>query len=171
MLLKENSREIESIIEHFINNFTYDRQAVNLLRQPMCTSNESELITTGEYFDFLRKINDKTIQRKSLIRKKFSKALLEYCQDVSLREFKRGRGVSTCLAARKFLVIDSQGVITPCELSSKRLGGLKDQGYDLKGITKSQRSAVMRQEIRASKCYCQWPCAIVSNTLFKPSSY
>lgn len=171
MLTKENSGRIEYILDYFSNNLIYDRQYLNLLRQPACTSIETELISIEKYLKILKKTNEKLRRRSNSIKGRFAQALLEYCCAKSLKEFMLKKPLSACLASQRFLVIDNNSDILACELLPEKLGNLRDVEYKLKKIIKSQELKKTRSKIIDGGCYCQWPCAAATNVIFKISSY
>lgn len=98
-------------------------------------------------------------------------ALLEYSCKKSLDEFSLKRSLGICLAGRKFFVINSDGIIFPCELLMDELGNLRKEEYDFRKIVKSTETKRIKVKIRNTNCYCQWPCAIGINSSSKISSY
>ena len=166
MLIDENVDSIEDILGSFRKSFEYDRQALNLLREPPRTSNESRLIKLEKYFELVRQANGKLPKTRSALWDKLNKVFLEYCQEKALREFKLKRSDDACKAAKKFFVMGNSGDIFPCELLLETLGNIRGKGYDFKKFIYDKKTVDMQIKICANHCYCQWPCAIVNNALF-----
>lgn len=171
VVIRENAEHIAQILDCFSSNLSYDYQYLNLLRQPPCTSIDSELISFPKYFELLQTTNRKLMQRFPLIKRRFNQSLLEHCYEKSLEEFKSRKSLGICSAAQKFFVLNSNGSIFACELLSEELGSLRNEKYEFKKIKKGTKVKTIRSKIKATKCYCQWPCMITTNAIFKISSY
>jgi MoaA/NifB/PqqE/SkfB family radical SAM enzyme len=174
IISEKNSDRIEEIVDYFSHNLNYDYQYLNLLRQPPCTSVESKLlISIDKYFDLVKRttLHPSAGGRVSFIEKIFYQALLEHCCDKAARAFKRKRSDDVCLAGRKFFVIDNDGSLFPCELIHENLGNLVKMKYDFKKIKNNQITNKFRLKLKASRCYCQWPCATALNGYARLSSY
>jgi len=171
MLLQENINRIDAIMEYFINNFNYDRQGLNLHRQSAKSGSRPDLISIVRYFDLFQEVNERLMRKRPSLKQNFNNALLEYCREKSFMEFQRKKPYRTCLAAQKFLVISNGGDVYPCELLLEKMGSLKKEKYDFKKIIKGRTAKSIRGKINNINCYCQWPCAIVSNVLFDRNSY
>jgi MoaA/NifB/PqqE/SkfB family radical SAM enzyme len=171
MLTNENASSIEGILNYFSNHFNYDRQALNLLRRPASTSEEPGLIGIKKYFDLVQTINKKLMRATPTLKQKLNHIFLEYCHEKSIREFNLRKSLDTCLAARKFFAMNNGGDIFPCEILLEPLGNIRNEGYEFNKIIQSERARDIQMKIRNRRCYCQWPCAVVNNTLFNGKSY
>ncbi|MBN2121091.1 MAG: glycosyltransferase [Candidatus Omnitrophica bacterium] len=171
MLLEENAGRIEDILYYFSKNFEFDRQALNLLRQPPGVSKDPDLISIAKYYDLLKTANNRLRPRGEFLRNKSNEAFLNYCRQKSFKEFKDKKPQGLCLAARKFFVIDNQGSVFPCELRLENLGSLRQDGYDFKKIIRNKKTIQVANNIKSQNCYCQWPCAIVCNSLMNLGFY
>ena len=96
---------------------------------------------------------------------------LKICQVRAISEFENKKAVSPCLAARKFVTVSHRGEVYPCEIFLEKIGSLRDSDYNLARIIAGNESKRIRTEIKRSKCYCQWPCAIIYNSLFDISCW
>lgn len=163
ILIEENTERIEEILTYFSDNFRFERQYLNLLRQPACASIEPKFISIDRYFDLLK---NRTFSPRagdnhnSSIKKVFYQAFLEYCCDTSLKAFKLKKSEEPCLAGQNFFVIDNNGDILPCELLYEKLGNLQEAQYDFQQIKNSRKVKAYRAKIINANCYCQWPCAL-----------
>ena len=64
---------------------------------------------------------------------------------------------------------DLNGDTYPCELlTDRRLGNVRDVGYDFKKIWFSKEADEARAFIRDSKCFCTYECFLTVNILFNP---
>jgi MoaA/NifB/PqqE/SkfB family radical SAM enzyme len=79
-----------------------------------------------------------------------------------------------CHALRSSCFIDSWGNVFPCTIYDKKVGSLRESGYDLAKIWNSPEAAALQQEIWESQCpNCWTPCeayqSILGNVL-RPSA-
>ncbi|MFA5388679.1 MAG: glycosyltransferase [Candidatus Omnitrophota bacterium] len=169
MLIEENSGSIEDILDNFGSSFQYDRQSLNLLREPACTSNEPGFIKLEEYFGMISKANERFFRTDPVFRGRMNEIFMRYCCEKTLKEFKLKKGA--CSAARKFFVIGNSGDIFPCELLAGPLGNIREEGYDINRLFYGERARKARADIRHKHCYCQWPCAVTNNALFDIGTY
>lgn len=165
---ERNAGNIEEILDYFRANFHYNHQYLNLLRQPPSMSIDPGFISIGQYFGLLKNINSR---ENPSVKKIFYRSLLEYCCDNSLKAFKLKKSLNTCLAGRKFFVIDDNGDVLPCELRRESLGNLLEAGNNFRQIRNNARAGEFRLKTRKTGCYCQWPCAIAINGYARISSY
>ncbi len=173
-ILKENAGRIEEILAYLRNNIEYDRQCLNLLRQKPCTTNENEIISIRAYLDLMKTVTFPKRGSRGFfgsLKERFNRAALEYFCDRAFKEFTQKKALGTCLAGRKFLVIDNNGSVYPCELLREELASLRNEKYDLKRVLRGASAYTMRSRIKKTGCYCQWACAVASNGYFKILSY
>jgi glycosyltransferase involved in cell wall biosynthesis len=171
MLLGENKHNIKFFLEQLNEQVDYDRHAFNLLRQPANTSNEQLSISLKEYFTLAEAVNRRLAKKQPFLKKLFFTSFLKYCHEKALIEFNKKTPQSKCCAARKFFVINNQGDIYPCELIPEKIASLRSESFDFQKISNDGYSAKARRAIQEKNCYCQWPCAVVANTLFNIRSY
>ncbi|MFA4888694.1 MAG: glycosyltransferase [Candidatus Omnitrophota bacterium] len=171
MLLKENSSNIDYILNYFSDHLDYDRQALNLLRQPPRSDYAPDLIKPQDYFRLMQKTNRKVIKRLPVFKQRINLAFWEYCYLKILKESELKKPLSTCVAAKKFFVINNNGDIYSCELLTEAIANLREEDFNFKKIAKSERVKRIRLRIKDTRCYCQWPCSAVCNILFNPISY
>jgi radical SAM protein with 4Fe4S-binding SPASM domain len=171
MVLKENTGHLDTILDYFTIHYHCDRYALNLLREPPGTSNESSLISLGEYARLMKVINGKSGYGSSLLKQRINRELWEYCFKKSLEEFRLRRAVSPCLAGQKFIVIGNNGSIYGCELRPEGLGNIRASAYNLRNIIKDKSAENFRKDVKVQGCYCQWPCAAVCNAILTPPAY
>jgi MoaA/NifB/PqqE/SkfB family radical SAM enzyme len=78
--------------------------------------------------------------------------------------------IAPCFAARLAALMLSDGDVFPCEiLLDKKLGNIRDCGYNFKEIWRSSRSEEIRNFIRESRCFCTHECFSAVNILFNAS--
>jgi hypothetical protein len=63
----------------------------------------------------------------------------------------------------------ANGDIYPCELLiDRKLGNVRDSGYDFKKIWYGKKADEARRFIRDTKCFCTYECFLTVNILFNP---
>jgi len=63
----------------------------------------------------------------------------------------------------------ANGDIYPCELLiDRKLGNVRDNGYDFKKIWYGKKADEARRFIRDTKCFCTYECFLTVNILFNP---
>ncbi len=74
-----------------------------------------------------------------------------------------------CYAGNLGGAIFANGDVYPCELLiDKKLGNLRDNGYDFQKMWFSPQADETRKFIRESKCFCTYECFLTINILFNP---
>ncbi|MGQ0612408.1 MAG: radical SAM protein [Planctomycetaceae bacterium] len=70
-----------------------------------------------------------------------------------------GRSPVPCAALRASVFVDPRGVVYPCSIYSRPLGGLREQGYDLARILAAAEARSARRAVIADACPGCWtPC-------------
>ena len=85
---------------------------------------------------------------------------LEYRYQVYIENYlKNNKTPLKCRALINSIFIDPQGNIFPCSIYNRNLGNLRDNGYNLYKVLKSEQAKVLRQEIKKHICpQCWTPC-------------
>jgi len=76
-----------------------------------------------------------------------------------------------CYAGRLNLVLTESGEVYPCEILSTSFGNIREHGYDLKKIMRSERARSILESIHQNHCYCTHECNFITNILFNPRLY
>ncbi len=76
-----------------------------------------------------------------------------------------------CNAGNKIGVLYSAGDLFPCELlEDKKIGNLRDNNYDFRGLWNSKKGQEVRDFIRDTKCFCTHECFMTTNLLLDPKN-
>jgi radical SAM protein with 4Fe4S-binding SPASM domain len=74
-----------------------------------------------------------------------------------------------CYAGNLGGALFANGDVYPCELLiDRKLGNVREAGYDFKKIWFSREAEQARKFIRESKCFCTYECFLTINILFNP---
>ena len=65
----------------------------------------------------------------------------------------------------------SNGELKPCELWPASIGNVRDVGYRVDRLWRSDRAEAFRAEIRRRRCTCTHECFVTLNILFGPRFY
>jgi radical SAM protein with 4Fe4S-binding SPASM domain len=71
-----------------------------------------------------------------------------------------------CLAGTFSGVLYANGDLYPCEMLERKIGNIRDAGYDFKALWNSEEANKIRNFVKKSKCYCEHPCNFTINILF-----
>ncbi len=76
-----------------------------------------------------------------------------------------------CYAGKLNLVITESGEAYPCESFSLRMGNIRESGYDVNRLLKTERAQKVIHSIEENGCFCTHECYCMTNILFNPSMY
>ena len=166
---EENQEEVKDLAVFLKDSVKPDNIAMNIIRgKPKSIPLGN--IDLKNYFDFIK------VQRegwsgenlayfdffgRNIIKKK---ELLQ--KEIIATVFKENRYVLPCLAGNISCVITETGDLYPCEILDRKIGNLREAGYDFRKLYYSKNAEGIRQFIKDTKCYCTFECAITTNILF-----
>ncbi len=82
------------------------------------------------------------------------------------RYLETGETPMRCHALRSSCFVDSWGNVYPCTIYDKKVGSLRESGYDLAAIWNTPAAAALQQEIWESQCpNCWTPCEAYQSIL------
>jgi MoaA/NifB/PqqE/SkfB family radical SAM enzyme len=76
-----------------------------------------------------------------------------------------------CYAGRLNLVLEEGGDVFPCEVRKESFGNVRDYGYDMRKVVRSEKAAKVNASIGNNECYCTHECYYMTNILFNPRMY
>jgi radical SAM protein with 4Fe4S-binding SPASM domain len=82
-----------------------------------------------------------------------------------------GKEIIPCYAGRLNLVLTETGDLYPCESFDLKLGNVRERGYDINKIIRSDEARKKLRRIRKNRCYCSHECYFMTNILFNPRMY
>ncbi len=88
-----------------------------------------------------------------------------------LRDAVRGRPSvgGYCEAGRHLVVINEKGDVFPCEPLWRKVGNLRESGYDLRAVLEGPEYQRFRAaELGPGKCNCTWGCAMHTSISVRP---
>jgi len=79
------------------------------------------------------------------------------------------RRLIPCYAGRLNLVLTESGQLHPCEERwDQSFGNVRDAGYDVPGMLRTERAARVLEETAEGDCHCSHECNFLINILFNP---
>ncbi len=76
-----------------------------------------------------------------------------------------------CLAGKLTVVVTETGDVYPCEAFARKMGNVREAGYDIQQILESASGREALQAIEATRCHCTHECYTMMNILFNPRQY
>jgi len=107
---------------------------------------------------------------------RFKGAKVKAAQDILQRRLihrteQEQRRLIPCYAGRLNLVLHENGDVFPCEILSKKMGNIRNAGYDIQKVLESASAREIVQSISNNECYCTHECYFITNILFNPRLY
>lgn len=163
--------EIIGIVRELKNIKTH---TISLVRGNL-TDKRYGSVDTDKYLDAVRKLEQNLKEGKSPVYR-FRGARIKAAQDIlqrrlihqTMREYKR---IIPCFAGRLNLVLTEGGDVFPCELLAESFGNVRDFGYDMEKVVRSERARRVNGSIRNNECYCTHECYFMTNILFNLHMY
>ena len=165
----ENQEEVKDLALLLKDSVKPDNITINIIRgKPKSIPLGN--IDLKNYFDFIKVQRDGWSGEnlgyfeffgKNIIKKK---ELLQ--KDIIATVFKENRYVLPCLAGNISCVMTETGDLYPCEILNRKIGGIRETGYNFGKLYYSKNAEEIRQFIKGTKCYCTYECAITTNILF-----
>lgn len=101
------------------------------------------------------------------------KVAQDHLQRALVREtLARGRRVIPCQAGRLNLVLTEGGEVHPCEGRwDQSFGNVREAGYDVRAMLRSDRARRVVAEIARGACHCTRECNLLTNILGDPTMH
>ena len=134
-------------------------------------------IDVNKYRDTINKLAS-NLRRKISSTYRFKGAKIKAAQDILQRRLIydtliQNRQLIPCYAGRLNLVLTEAGDVYPCEsfTAEMKLGNVRDNGYDIKSIIKTEQAQKIIHSIKDNRCFCTHECYVMTNILFSPRMY
>ncbi|RJQ43655.1 MAG: radical SAM protein [Nitrospiraceae bacterium] len=169
-----NQDHMKELID-FINGLDRIKtHTVSLIRGSVADERLKD-IDTEKYHDMLARMEVDLRQNKSDIYR-FKGAKLKAAQDILQRRliYKtsiRNRRLIPCYAGKLNIVITEPGDVFPCESFSMNMGNVRENGYSIANVLKTEKAQQVLRSIQEKECYCTHECYMMTNILFNPRMY
>jgi radical SAM protein with 4Fe4S-binding SPASM domain len=170
----ENQDNMDKLIE-FVNKLDKIKtHTVSLIRGKVSDEKLKD-IDVGKYHETIKTLESNLKKKISSIYR-FKGAKLKAAQDILQRRLIyetviQNRQLIPCYAGKLNLVLTETGDVYPCESFKMKLGNVRNSGYDIKKILKSEHARKSVQSIKSHGCYCTHECYLMTNILFNPRMY
>lgn len=169
-LSKLNQEKLEQISSYINKTFNNDINVSLVRGNPKEHSiKEIDIRFYDNILDFQKNRFDKLSSfNQSKLKVKVRKIMHNLRHEFISRTFKEGKYLIPCYACKLDVVINEEGDVYPCETLGRKIGNLRDYGYDFKKLWHSKKANEIRQFIKSSRCFCTHECNIRTNILFNP---
>ncbi len=170
----ENQDSMDEIIDIVRDLKNVKTHTISLVRGNLSDKRYGR-VNTDKYLDAVRKLELSLKGGKSPVYR-FRGARIKAAQDIlqrrlihqTMRENKR---IIPCFAGRLNLVLTECGDVFPCELLTESFGNVRNFGYDMRKIIRSERACGVSRSIRNNECFCTHECNFIINILFNLQMY
>jgi radical SAM protein with 4Fe4S-binding SPASM domain len=161
---------IRETIGYVYDNFKFDNINFTYIRgNPK--DPESKNVALNDYKEIADMINNLEKTRENRQHSRLIRASAVLKNKFIERTIAENKMVINCVAGRKLITIKENGDVFPCEILEKRLGNLRDFGFNLKELLRNDESKKTLHFIKKSKCFCTFECAMTANVIFHPTNY
>jgi radical SAM protein with 4Fe4S-binding SPASM domain len=170
----KNQDEMDEIID-FVNSLkNVKTHTISLVRGDI----DNESYKDVDYEKYRREIKklEMNLKNKTSNKYRFRGARLKAAQDILQRRLiyktaTEKRRFIPCYAGRLNIVLTEKGDIYPCEIIGESLGNIKEYGYNIDDLIRSDRAKRVIKSIKNNGCYCTHECYFMTNILFNPLLY
>jgi len=170
----ENQDSMDRIIDFVSGLKKIKTHTISLIRSSLADESYKR-IDYKKYLHAIKRLEE-NLKNKTSGTYRFRGARIKAAQDIlqrnliyqTLLEQKR---LTPCYAGRLNLVLTENGDVYPCEILTERLGNVKDYGYNIKKILRSESAKKRHASIQDNKCFCTHECYFMTNILFNPRLY
>ncbi|HXY53259.1 MAG TPA: radical SAM protein [Nitrospirota bacterium] len=170
----ENQESMDEVIDFVRELKNIKTHTISLVRGNL-TDKRYGVVDSNKYLDAVRKLEENLKGGRSPVYR-FRGARIKAAQDIlqrrlihqTMRENKR---IIPCFAGRLNLVLTECGDVFPCELLTESFGNVRDFGYDIGKVVRSERACRVNGSIRDNTCYCTHECYFMTNILFNLQMY
>lgn len=175
-----NTEKIEGILEFVKDNMDVDGHEIVLARGDTRLK-EAKEIDPARYEQLINIFSRRA--RESLGKRKYHFSSVFYgvykhMNKLVSKTLSGKKMLLPCLAGRKLIEIYEDGTVKPCEILhtlpggiNSSMGNLRDSGYDINKILRSNRAQEILRHIKKSRCFCTFECALLTNIIFNPRAY
>ncbi|MDO8283024.1 MAG: radical SAM protein [Thermodesulfovibrionia bacterium] len=169
-----NQDSMERVIDFVSELDNVRTHTISLIRGDVADEKLKD-VDMDKYHKAIKKLESNLKDKTSKIYR-FSGARLKAAQDILQRRliyetFTQKRQLVPCYAGKLNIVITETGDIYPCESFDKKMGNVRQDGYDMKKIINSEKARRIIASIKENRCYCTHECYMMTNILFNPMMY
>ncbi|MBI4825471.1 MAG: radical SAM protein [Nitrospirae bacterium] len=169
-----NQDSMERVIDFVSELDSVRTHTVSLIRGDAADKKLKD-VDIDKYLNAIKKLESNLKDKTSKIYR-FRGARLKAAQDILQRRliydtFMQKEQLIPCYAGKLNLVITETGDVYPCESFDKKMGNVRQDGYDMRKILDSEQARKVIASIKEKSCYCTHECYMMTNILFNPKMY
>jgi radical SAM protein with 4Fe4S-binding SPASM domain len=169
-----NQDNMDELIEFISKLDKIKTHTVSLIRGKVLDERLKDF-DVGKYYGTIKKLESNLKKKISSIYR-FKGARLKAAQDILqhrliYKTIIYNKQLIPCYAGRLNLVLTESGDVYPCESFTMKLGNVRDNGYDIRGLLKSDHARKVIRSIQDNGCFCTHECYFITNILFNPRMY
>lgn len=173
LFCSRNQDQMEQIID-FVRELDGVRAHTLTLVRGALSDSTYKAVDLGAYERASKHLDARWRTRRSRFHR-FAGARLKAAQDrlqrrLISRTLLHRRRLVPCYAGRLDLVLSESGELSACEeRRNESFGNVRDVGYDVPRLLRTERAEQMRAAIAGGGCYCSHECNFLTNILFNPT--
>ncbi len=170
----ENQDKMEGIIEYVKGLEDIKTHTLSMIRGELADESYKEI--DPELYRRATLKMERDLKEGSASIYRFAGAKLKAAQDILQRRLinetmQKERRLIPCYAGTLNIVLTESGDVYPCELSSQKMGNVRDFDLDIQKLLESKGAKTIADEIKNGDCYCSHECYFMTNILFNPGLY
>ncbi len=170
----ENQNAMDEIIDYVRGLECIKTHTISLVRGNLADK-RFESVDAGKYHAAIQRLELNLREKKSPVYR-FRGARIKAAQDILQRRLihrtmREQTRIIPCYAGRLNLVLNETGDVFPCEILNASFGNVRDYGYDLRKLVRSEKAECAKDSIKNKACSCTHECYFMTNILFNPRMY
>ncbi|MBS3063637.1 MAG: radical SAM protein [Candidatus Diapherotrites archaeon] len=167
-----NQHNIKEVYEFIRDNMQPDSITMNFVRgKPK--NPDTKNVNVENFEGVSREIEEDLLTGKLEGFNNFPLADVSRVTNILIREHvartvRENRELMPCLAGTLSGVLYSNGDVFPCELLDRKIGNIRDFGFDFRKLWETERARKTRDFIKDTKCFCTHECFYYTNMLMNP---
>ncbi|MBI5634322.1 MAG: radical SAM protein [Nitrospirae bacterium] len=171
----ENQDEMDCIINFVGSMENIKTHTISLIRGNL-SDKGFQNVDQQKYRQAIGRLEQNLKKKESAKTYRFQGARIKAAQDILQRSLisrtnDAQKRLIPCYAGVLNIVLEETGEVFPCEILRRRLGNVRDHGYDMQKLLRSDRAKAILNSIKDSQCYCTHECYFMTNILFNPRLY
>ncbi len=171
----DNQNEMDLIIDFVSRMDSIKTHTISLIRGNLSGKGFQD-IDQQKYQHAIKRLEQNLKKKDSAKTYRFQGARIKAAQDILQRSLisrtsDQQKRLIPCYAGALNVVLEETGEVFPCEILRRRLGNVRDHGYDIQKLLRSDRAKAILNSIKDSQCYCTHECYFMTNILFNPRMY
>ena len=164
-----NQGKVDGLVDFVADRFDVDNHTVTYVRGN--AAEDAKNASAAEYTRLVEDIRRHHAPPESRPFSSLLRAVMDYQRDIIRWTLQDDRMYVPCVAGRRMIVVNERAEVLPCEILNRKLGSLKDHGYDMGKLLSEPRALKVVDWIRDTKCHCTFECALATSIIFHKASY